>query len=76
MRDGRCVRCGGEVRQLTNGIHSGGEGVTVNDGSMIRPPKSYETFLCTACGYWEDYLTDVELLRRVAEGHGGWAKPV
>lgn len=75
MRDGRCSRCGGEVRQLTNGIYAGGEGVTVNDGSMIRAPSSYETFLCTACGYWENYLTDTEKLRRAAAGKGGWAPP-
>lgn len=76
MRNGRCDKCGGEVRQLTNGVYqSGSTGVMVNDGSMVRAPIPYETFLCTACGYWENYLTDVERLRRAAAGHGGWAPP-
>ena len=80
MRDGTCAKCGYQsVRQLTRGIYESGDaghvGVMVNDGSMIRRPTSYETFLCTACGYWENYLTDAELLRRVADGSGGWAPP-
>jgi hypothetical protein len=77
MRDGTCDKCGGAVRQLTKGIHPfGGEhGVMVNDGAMIRRPSSFETFLCTACGYWENYLTDVEKLRAASEGRGGWAPP-
>ena len=79
MRDGKCIKCGGAVRQLTRGIYetggSGDNGVLVNDGSMIRRPTSYETFLCTACGYWENYLSDAEKLQRAAEGHGGWAPP-
>ena len=77
MRDGNCVKCGGEVRQLTEGIYQSGGGtkLMVNDGSTIRHPSSYETFLCTACGYWENYLSDAELLGRVRDGAGGWAPP-
>ena len=77
MRDGTCIKCGyASVRQLTDGIYDGqGRGVSVNDGSMIRYPQSYETFLCTACGYWENYLTNTDLLRRIADGAGGWAPP-
>jgi hypothetical protein len=80
MRDGTCVRCGYRtVRQLTRGIYDPSDsshyGVMVNDGKMIRRPTSYETFLCTACGYWENYLSDAELLQRVANGDGGWAPP-
>jgi hypothetical protein len=80
MRDGTCTKCGYPgVRQLTRGIYDPGEGghggVMVNDGSMIRRATSYETFLCTACGYWENYLSDAELLQRVRDGAGGWAPP-
>ena len=77
MRDGTCTKCGyPSVRQLTRGIYySGSTGVMVNDGSSIRRPVSYETFLCTGCGYWENYLTDTEMLRRIADGAGGWAPP-
>jgi hypothetical protein len=78
MRDGTCTKCGYRtVRQLTAGIYqaSAANGVMVNDGSMIRSASSYETFLCTACGYWENYLTDTALLQRIADGAGGWAPP-
>ncbi|HYH62193.1 MAG TPA: hypothetical protein VD766_10045 [Solirubrobacterales bacterium] len=81
MRNGTCIKCGGEVAKLAGGIYPHGlkagqrPGVFVDDGAMIRRPSSYETFLCTACGYWEDYITDAEKLRRAAEGHGGWAPP-
>ena len=76
MRDGTCDKCGGAVRQLTMGIsQGGGQGVIFNDGARIRRPISHETFLCTACGYFEDYITDPEKLRAAAEGRGGWAPP-
>lgn len=77
MRDGRCIKCGGDVRQLTAGVYqaSAANGVMVNDGSMIRAATSYETFLCTDCGYWENYLSDAEKLRRIKDGAGGWAAP-
>jgi hypothetical protein len=77
MRDGNCIKCGGSVRQLTRGVYQGGgeTALMVNDGSRIRRASSYETFLCTACGYWENYLSDADLLGRVRDGAGGWAPP-
>lgn len=42
---------------------------------MATTAASYETFLCTACGYFENYVTDMSKLQQAAEGHGGWAPP-
>ena len=76
MRDGKCIKCGGEVRQLTKGIERGNNSALyVRGASMINHPSSYETFLCTACGYYEDYITDLEKLRGAGAGEGGWAPP-
>lgn len=77
MRDGSCVKCGQDtVRQLTGGIYRGQKtALYVGGGGMVTTASSYDTFLCSSCGYYEDYVTDVEALQRVADGDGGWARP-
>jgi predicted nucleic-acid-binding Zn-ribbon protein len=77
MRDGTCPKCGSDtVRQLTGGIQiSPGGAVRIKRGGLMSQPSSYESFLCTGCGYFENYVTDVEKLQQVAAGDGGWAPP-
>jgi hypothetical protein len=78
MRNGTCIKCDTEtVRQLTRGIDRGRNApLYVTGGGAVNRASSYETFLCTSCGYFEDYVTDVEKLQAVAAGDGGWARPV
>ncbi len=76
MRNGTCDKCGGAVRQLTAGIEYGtdqGPFLYIKGGA--QRPSSYETFACTSCGYFENYVTDVEKLRAMEAGEGGWASP-
>ncbi len=80
MRDGTCDKCGtAAVMQRTGGIYPAGgtanPTVFVNDGTMVQRTVDYETFLCTACGYYENYVTDVGKLQNVATPGSGWARP-
>jgi len=65
MLNGRCPRCGSnEIYRSTNGITGKEKGVFVKTGFM-NPATNKVTYLCTGCGYWEDYLPNREVLDKV-----------
>ena len=65
--------------QRTGGIYPAGGSahprVFVDDGTTVQSAIGYESFLCTACGYYENYVTDVQKLQNVAAAGSGWARP-
>ncbi len=47
----------------------------LREDEMI-PTEDWETYLCTDCGYFENYVTDNDWLKKIKAGHGGegWRK--
>ncbi len=45
-------------------------------GNTMIPTEDWETYLCTDCGYFENYLTDNDQLQKIKAGRGGedWRK--
>jgi hypothetical protein len=72
MRDGICPKCGAaEVRGARAHFNWGGEeGVRVRTGAIVRGSQ-VDTYMCTACGFYEHYLADPGKLAEVAEK---WAR--
>ncbi len=63
MRNGECPKCGShEIYTNTeDGEGFGGdESATLNCG--LDSTEKWQTFLCTNCGYYENYLTDKILI--------------
>lgn len=69
MKSGVCPKC----QQAT--VHLRDKGFQIGEhvhGLMIRTsmivrPSSYDSYLCTACGYAEVYVTDQAKLAEVAQ---------
>jgi predicted nucleic-acid-binding Zn-ribbon protein len=66
MRNGKCPTCGG-----TN-VYSKAGGVGVSDDKvihvytgMISRAVPYVSFVCTSCGYFENYIADKGKLQEV-----------
>lgn len=67
MLNGRCPRCNSRaVFKMTNGITSGDKHVFVRGLGFSSPRTDRLTYLCTACGYYEDYITDKAILQKIA----------
>jgi predicted RNA-binding Zn-ribbon protein involved in translation (DUF1610 family) len=62
LKNGKCPQCG------SSDIVSCEQGVgwdvylQVTHGSVTNPSSHWTTYLCTACGLFENYLTDVNYL--------------
>jgi hypothetical protein len=68
MLDGQCPRCNSQtVFKRTNGIVSGDKHVFVRGLGFSTPRTDRLTYLCTACGYYENYITDKDILEKVVQ---------
>lgn len=66
MRSGTCMRCGSKtVYSKTNGVNSSG-GIYVYTGAITRVVP-FVTFMCSTCGYFENYVADARKLEEVAQ---------
>jgi predicted nucleic-acid-binding Zn-ribbon protein len=68
MRNGVCPRCGSAtVYSQAGGVHvSGGERIYVPT-SRIDKAVPFVSFVCTTCGYFENYIADQNKLTEVAQ---------
>lgn len=48
----------------------------IRNDDIQYPTEDWETYLCTDCGYFENYVTDNDQLKKIKAGHGGagWRK--
>jgi hypothetical protein len=70
MLNGRCPRCDSKtVYKILNGVTSAaGKNVYVRGAALFGSPATDRmTMACTTCGYYENYLTDKAILKKIAE---------
>ena len=79
MRKGICPKCGStEIYHFCMPHVGGGLGwerylnIKVQWGE--KATLNWDTFLCTNCGYFENYLNDRELLESVKNPENQWVK--
>jgi hypothetical protein len=66
MKDGTCPRCQAKtVYAQRNGIYSGRGSPYVKTGAM-NAASPVDSYLCTTCGYYENYVVDPPKLAEVA----------
>jgi hypothetical protein len=67
MRNGKCSKCGSAtVVSLANGVVAGGRKMYMLTGGY-NVPVEVVTFLCTTCGYHENYISDAKKLSEAAQ---------
>jgi predicted nucleic-acid-binding Zn-ribbon protein len=78
VKNGQCPKC--NSREIYSSLEGGGIGdgfsVHVLDGEGMVPTRRWQTFLCAACGYYENYLLDEEKIANIVEdaNKAGWKK--
>ena len=78
MKSGQCPRC--ESRNIYASLDGGGIGagfgIHVLERGSMAPTRQWQTFLCAACGYFENYLLDEEKIAGIVEDpqKAGWKK--
>ena len=78
MKNGQCPKC--NSREIYESVESGGIGegfsIRVLDGEGMVPTRKWQTYLCAACGYYENYLLDESKIARIVENpqKAGWKK--
>ena len=78
MRNGECPKCGSHEIYTSN---EEGDGFGGDNSCMLscgaRFTEKWQTFLCVNCGYYENYLTDKELIADIISKRkkmDGWKK--
>lgn len=67
MKNGKCNNCGSaEIYRSVNGIISGDKQVFVRNLSILSSGTNRMTYICTSCGYYENYIEDAEILNKIA----------
>ena len=66
MKNGKCVKCGSTT------IYAQGNGVAGRNGVAVSVGLSLDStavisYICTTCGYFENYFTDQRKLSEVKE---------
>ena len=68
MKNGKCNNCNSDqIFRSLNGIISGDKLVFVRHLSRVAPGTDKMTFICTKCGYYENYIVDTEILNKIPE---------
>ena len=78
MKNGECPKCGSHEIYTSP---DDGDGFGGNESSSLncglRSTEKWQTYLCANCGYYENYLTDRNLIADIIAGRkkmGGWKK--
>lgn len=67
MLNGKCPRCNARsVFRKINGVTSGDKHIYVRGLGFSTPRTDRMTLVCTTCGYYEDYITDKAILKKVS----------
>lgn len=67
MRNGICPKCGTASVFIKKRGTGFGAGVHVDTGGMMKVTSEFTSYVCTTCGYFENYITDEGKLRQVME---------
>lgn len=68
MRNGMCPKCGSAtVYSQALGVHVGGSSRISIPTSRMEKAVPFVSFVCTTCGYFENYITDQNKLADVAQ---------
>ncbi len=78
MKNGQCPKCNSREIYVSadgGGIGEGFRVSVLNESSMV-PTRHWQTFLCVACGYYENYLLDEGKIAKIVEDpqKAGWKK--
>ena len=78
MKNGQCPKCSSrEVYVTLDGAGIGdGFSIHVREGDAMKPTRDWQTYLCAACGYYENYLLDEVRIARIVDDpqKAGWKK--
>ena len=67
MKNGKCPRCdSSEIYHKINGIISGNKKIYVRV-SILSPETGKVTYVCSSCGYYENYICDKNILSKIKE---------
>ena len=68
MKNGKCFKCGSAtVYSLANGVVPGGRDREYIHLGAFYYPIDVQSFLCTTCGFYENYVTDQKRLAEVTQ---------
>lgn len=68
MMNGVCSKCNSQtVYRKVKGIFYGGDGGHYIKTGFMNSRSDYICFICTTCGYYENYILDKKALSKVAE---------
>ena len=75
MRSGSCPKCKTPtVYRKRDGIYQGTARVYVNTGNLVITPSPVDCYICTRCGYFEQYVAaDAQ---KMSEITASWEKVV
>ena len=66
MLNGQCPRCNsGAVYRRKNGIISGDKHIYVTGLGFSSSRSDKMTYVCTACGYYENYIIDKSICGKI-----------
>ena len=74
MKNGQCPKCkSSNVFKSKDGFSMGGHSVTlaIFSGSLGSMPASCDSYVCTECGYFENYIISKDRLQEVQKN---WTK--
>jgi hypothetical protein len=71
MKRGQCPKCNSaNVFKKKNGIDWGDGSMNIYPGNMSSQ-SDCDSYVCTDCGYFENYITDKGMLQQI---QGNWTK--
>ena len=72
MRSGYCPKCKTPtVYRRWDGIYYGTARIYVRTNNWLITPSPVDCYVCTRCGYFEQYVADA---KRMSEITGSWEK--
>ena len=71
MKNGKCPKCGSAtVYTKEKGVYIGNGMTVINTGGILLTNDSTVSYLCTNCGYFEIYFTNLDKLAEVTRNKG------
>ncbi len=66
MRSGFCPKCKTPtVYRKWDGIYQGKARVYVSTGNLMVTPSPVDCYICTRCGYFEQYVADAQKMSEI-----------
>ena len=78
MKNGQCPKCNSReiYTSADGGIGDGFNILVLTEQESMTSTRKWQTFLCTACGSYENYLLDQDKIARIVDDpqKAGWKK--